>query len=425
MTKGFLYIRDKRTDILQIDLRSLAYTICQCVCSVLVIYFFWYVEAFGNWSLVVNSSFLIMCGCVFIIWISGMDETQRFRVPYGVWNSLLMVAYCIIPGLMIAYDQSILLQSVRQYFIYFIIIYAVCLISNKKGSFNWLLYSINVATLICCVHLMGWGHAYSASRIVLSPNSNPNLLGTILNIGLFAVLYRTSIKFKSIMFNFPQIVLLLYNIVMTGSRKSFIAAVALVAIWGYSAFSQTMKSGSKKQKIVMITILICGLVFSIYYYKSFVMNTALFDRMQTMGDEESNGTRIWLYKKAFEIFLNKPLFGGGLHQYQFWSGSGGYSHSTFAEAISDFGLIGSFLYFAPFVSAIIGSFLLAYKEKCDFQSRLILGLCIVEIFWGVGQIWFMDISHFIAWTIIFLYVDSNKSISLNKSSESVGKYVKY
>ena len=53
------------------------------------------------------------------------------------------------------------------------------------------------------------------------------------------------------------------------------------------------------------------------------------------------------YKIAWQIFVEKPLLGGGLNQFRYWSGTGAYSHSTYAEAIADFGLVGCIIYFFP------------------------------------------------------------------------------
>ena len=408
-----------------IDLTKFAYAVCQMACSVLIIYFCWYVQAYGNLSIVVNGSFLLMCGCIGMIWLC--DGSLRTKdIPYGVWNQFLVIGYCLITGLFVAYEQSVLMESIRHYFIYIVFMTGICLVSANRKSYEWVLIAINISALICCIHLLGWGYHWDAKRIVLSSRNNPNLLGIILNLGLFSVLIRTKITYKSLALNIPQVCLILYNIIMTGSRKSLIVATMFLVFWFVSIFAQTLKKGDKKQKTIISIILICSIIAAIYFYRTFIVHTAVMDRMQTMGDEESNSQRIEMYKEAVEIFFNKPLFGGGLEQFGFWTGRGGYSHSTYAEAIADLGFVGSAIYFCPFVFAFFQAFKLSFVTDKSFRSRFALGFCVVEFFVAVGQIWFFEMAHFLAWTIIFLIITNIKDCENEAyhNSRRASKYVR-
>ena len=362
-----------------------------------------------------------------MIWlIEGIINIKD--IPFGIWYQVFLALYFFTTSLLIAYDQSSSLHSVRQYIIYCIIMYAICLITNHKKSYAWLLKIINIAVMICCVHLVGWGHHYTTNRIVLSTNSNPNLLGTILNLGLFVVLFQTKMSIKSLTIYFPQICLLLYNIIMTGSRKSLIVSIALIIMWSFSTSIYIKNTGNKKQKFAVLILLLCAICALWYFYNTFVIHTAVIDRMQTMGNEESNGVRIEMYKEALEIFYDKPLLGGGFDQYKFLSGRGGYSHSTYAEAIADFGFFGFVLYFVPYVLVVYHAYKLAFFENRSFCSLFVFGFCIVELFLGTVQIWFAEISHFFSWTLIFLIVqgiENESGIGSKLKDKRYRKYVKY
>lgn len=420
------YIKTNSGGIAELrDLKELLYRICQFCCSVLIVYFCWYVEAFGNLSLVVNGSFLLMSACIGVIWIIDR-EIRLDGIPYGIWNHLAIVVYALVTGIFVAYDSDTLIHAVRQYFIYFIIVYSFCFVSAHYNSFEWILRAINVAVIICSIHLIFFGYHYTEKRIVLSDNSNPNLLGTILNLGLFALLYRTQFSFKKLIWIIPEACVLTYNIVMTGSRKSFIVATGMLMIWGYSLIESVMKNGTKRQKVLVWVFVALGVLAFLRFFNHFVTNTELFSRMQTMGNEESNDTRVGMYIAGFEIFKNKPFFGGGLDQYQFLSGFGTYSHSTYAEMISSFGFVGSLIYLAPFLYALFQATMFALRGEKGFHGKFVLGFCLVEFFLGAGQIWLYDMSHFISWALIFLILqDMSREDEKGIITDKRFQYVKY
>ena len=426
MKSSFIRINNESI-IGNISLIESLYKICQVSCVILIIYYCWYVEAFGNQPVIVYGSFLLMSACLLLIH-SLTNEIRVGEIPFGIWNYTLVIAYSLIVGTFVSYDYGALLHAVRQYLIFFVIVYAFCVVSNHTGAYEWILVSINVAILICCVHLSFFGHHYSANRIVLSSNSNPNILGSLLNLGLFSIVYRTRFRLIPFLIAIPQVWFVFYNVVMTGSRKSFIVSIAILIIWSFAMATQVFRNGSAELRTLFILVLVCGLLAFYYFYGTFIINTEVIARMGTMGNEESNSARIVMYKEAYRIFTKKPLFGGGLDQYRYWSARGGYSHSTYAEAIADFGLIGSILYFMPFVFTILQTIALVIYNR-NYHCILILGLCLIELFLGTVQIWFFEMVHIFTWGIIFIII--HHDYRTDKSTETYAnvfrrcRYVKH
>lgn len=421
------FIRLNSESILgNISLIESLYKICQFSCVILIIYYCWYVEAFGNQPVIVNGSFLLMSACLLLIHLLT-NEIRISEVPYGIWNFIFVIAYSFITGLFVSYDYGTLLHAIRQYLIYFIIIYTLCIVSNHTGSCEWILITINIAILICCLHLVFFGHHYSAHRIVLSNNSNPNILGSLLNLGLFSIVYRTKFRAMPLLIAIPEVCFVFYNVIMTGSRKSFIVSIAILIIWLLAMASQVFSTGSTERRTLFILLLISVFLASFYFYGTFIKNTEVIARMGTMGNEESNSARIEMYREAYRIFIKKPLFGGGLDQYRYWSARGGYSHSTYAEAIADFGLIGSILYFMPFILTVFQIIALVVNNR-DFHCILIMGLCLIELFLGTVQIWFFEMVHIFTWGIIFIIIHQDygavKSIETNAGVFKGCRYVK-
>ena len=378
--------------------------ISEIFCYILIIYFLWYVEAFGNNAKMIYTAFLGMMGFLFIFLCRyGL---RLDYMPYGIKRNFAMVLYCVVTGLIVAYSRSELFYYCRQYLIYAFIAFAMAYISRVKGSFGWILNAIKIAVLICCIHLMTNGYHYDSRRIVLSSNNNPNILGIILSLGIFAIAYSTKCTMSRIVAKFIFMMVIYYNIIMSGSRKSLIVSSVIIVFWLCINYRRTAQEGSKYQKIFFSVVILFIICFAVYMYKNFFVDTAVFDRLSTMTDEESNSTRVEYYIDAIEIFKENPMFGGGLHQFGYWSGTGSYSHSTYAEAISNFGIIGCILYFAPIFKSIkklVNDFVIG---NYTFEKSMIFILCCVELFLGIGTIFFYDMYHFIAWTIIYIFTDS-------------------
>ena len=380
--------------------------ICQLSCAILIIYYCWYVQAFGNQALIVYGAFLIVSVCLFLIHFLYVDIRIN-SIPYGIWNFLVIVVYAFITGIFVSYDFGTLLHAIRQYIIYFVIIYAFCVVSNYADSYEWILKSINIGILISCAQLLFFGYNYSASRIVLSNNSNPNLLGTLLNLGLFSVLFRIKYTLKSVLISAFEIGIIFYNVIMTGSRKSFIGSIILISFWCVALIIQSFKEENTNKRILLILVLLFIIIAFSGFYRKFIVHSTVIARMGTMRNEESNSERIKMYREAVKVFIDKPIFGGGFDQFRYWSGRGGYAHSTYAEAIADFGTLGAVIYFTPFICAAIQSVLVAINKKGDYHSVLILALCIVELFLGTVQTWFFEMAHVFSWAIIFIFIQWN------------------
>ena len=47
---------------------------------------------------------------------------------------------------------------------------------------------------------------------------------------------------------------------------------------------------------------------------------------------------------------------------------------------------------------------LANDRKSTYVTSIILALWTMEVFLGIGQIWFYTVEHFIAWTLIYLMI---------------------
>lgn len=383
--------------------------------SVLVLYYMCYNEKYGHNALIVYGAFLVMCGSLAIELIK--DRELSFENYYiGAWWNFVIVAYAFSTGIFVAHNIASLLEGIRLVLQYSIIVFAIYYFANKSvNGIKWLLFTINLAALICCYFLLTGPVEKIRGRYSISFNNNPNTLGFMLVIGIFSIAYRFKADIKWIVLNIPQIILMIYGIVLTGSRKALISAVILVILWVIETIGEIIKHKDIWEQLVLIILFVVALSVGVRFILSVYNQSEIALRMEHFLDDESNGNRINYYRLAWQILLNKPLFGGGLDQFKYWSGVGGYAHSTYAEAIADFGTIGSLLYFFPIIDSGYRLFQRTANKKNYFQTRIVLALWIVEILIGLGQIFFVDIMHYISWTIIYINVTDGMKITTNSN----------
>ena len=144
--------------------------------------------------------------------------------------------------------------------------------------------------------------------------------------------------------------------------------------------------------------------------------------MEVLGSNEegsSSQIRKQYYQFAIDFFSEHPFFGVGLDQFRVWSPYHGYSHSTYAEALADWGFLGCLVYFLPALWAGIKILQLSFSNPGENTLKVVFAVWVMEVFLGLGQIWFYKIEHLIAWTIIFITIDMHRS-----TSERRYKYVK-
>ena len=107
-----------------------------------------------------------------------------------------------------------------------------------------------------------------------------------------------------------------------------------------------------------------------------------------------------------DYFAEYPVFGIGLNQFAFWNPFHQMAHSTYAEAFADWGTFGCMIYFTPVLIAFVSLIKIISAEKKDtYVPRIVLGLFALELFLGVGQAWFFEIEHLIAWTLLYYLID--------------------
>ena len=377
--------------------------------AVLYVYANWYVQTFANISLVVKgSTVLILVFMLLDVFFESNGDFNLELIPKGMIVAICLSPYFLVVGFFVAYNFSVLLDSLIIYTGYAVTGIAICYVSSKKQSIDWFMKIVIFTALLSGIYALVAGENYYGG-IRLSAHNNIHIFSLILVLGVFALAYRSKKTITSLLIHGIPTLFLYYCIIESSSRKCFIAASVIIVLWIGNVLHDAIKDTENSFSRILIIAVVAVILFLVYSrFSAFFATSRTFARFQTFTDEDSNSSRIAMYIKAFDIFMEKPLFGGGFDQYQFWSGGGGYSHATYAEAIADFGLLGSVIYFAPIVAVAWNLYKLSFFTSKSYHSRIAFTLLVVELFLGIGQIFFIEPQHMFAFFMIY-WIEMNES----------------
>lgn len=235
--------------------------------------------------------------------------------------------------------------------------------------------------------------AKNEGRMLLM-NSNPNQAGQIFIFAIFASLYlgeqakswRTKLMLTATIPVFSGF--LLY----TGSRKMFIGAGLLVALW-----LLTFGRGGNSKKKGLIAIILLILVVAVIAFTMVILwqDSPMAKRYDAKKFDGGVSDRISLNDEALELFQEYPITGVGLmNQTVMMSGS---SHSEFMDILVTTGVVGGVLYF----SIYLVTFLRVWKMRYIYSNALVYDrryflIYSAMIFWLMfGYPRYMDLLHII------------------------------
>lgn len=393
-----------------------------CVC-VFFFYVFWFKYSYRENKIILYGSMGIAAICMAFDYFMS-ENTWKLRVPWGVLLNLVMCVYSLVTGVWVAKNQDYLNNALKTYLCFSVMLLILCYVSQDEKGIDWVFKALIGVCLVSAVYVIFKGCYWYGYGYTLSKDNNPNGLGVLMDIGVFCAIYRSKERPKHTMVYLGMIVLFTYIIIGCGSRKCLIAAAIICLLAFFPLIKNLWYTGNQIKRLVIVLFAII-LVFGIYYYFTHIYITSdSYKRMQGLGDsaEGSSAHRMLYYQYAWNYCKEHPLFGIGLNQFTAWNPYHQYSHSTYAEALANWGLIGCAIYFIPAILAGIRLIrMLLYREN-TYIVRLLLALWATEIFLGIGQIWFYEPTHLIIWTVLYVLIetlDADKKVSGRES-----KYVK-
>lgn len=342
------------------------------------------------------------------------NDNMRVTIPRPLLIWIVFACYTLLTGLLVSTDIMHLVTSWTTYVQTLAMMFYIINVSELEKSNDFFIKSFFIYSLIYMLTMLFWGYTGRGGRLQLSATSNPNGDGLTLFAGVFCTLYLIN-KDKPIitMLQFGLVGMLVYTIILTGSRKSFIVVLFLIFLWLVLVFKKDWKSISTNRKILVTAIFVISFSLIIKTILPMFYESALYSRIVkrgiTIGSEQ---IRSGMYKEAIDLFVTRPLFGVGFNHYRLLSTYRTYSHSTYAEIISTTGIIGTIIYFSGYFSMVKNLIPMYLNQKGSVKSSramqyLILLLSMLIL--GTGVIHFYGIRDSILFALIISFIQIEKT----------------
>lgn len=381
-----------------------------------LVYIEWYKEIWGDNHLILYGSVGLLTGLI-VVQLLRQRYLHLRTMPAFLKMYFVFFVYSFT-GILVARNVSAMVSSLITFLCFIIVCFDCWYISYLLSDHKWIYKILKCVAVICALQVILRGQPYYNGIIVttMSSKNNPNALALILLIGMLSFVIDSNVEKVSVFITtmFANI-MMLYGIILTGSRKCFLAAIPVMVYWLWFYISTIRKEGKAKRLIFIIAVSILGLTVCFSFYSKYFQNMSIFDRLLALFSEGGIGTRQQLYSDAITYFKSSPIIGIGFNQYRQWSPYGYYSHSSYAEVLSCGGIIGVLIFFTPLLTCLFRYFKqIIQKKPFDemYRVRMIALLFVCELFIGVGQIFIYDMLH-----LLVLMLISMEEIMLTFESE--------
>lgn len=402
--------------------------ISKVIYFLLIFYLMFFQEAYFTIPYLSNILGFLLILFIFIYKLKNKIMFKRIKKYFPLELNLLLLygISSLIFGLFIAIDINLLINSIYKYFEHIILLYVIFYYSLIDERIDFPLNVFLFVALLSAFKTVFDGYDYHRGRISLGIRNNPNTLGIMMVVGSGFLLYKlkTHNILKTIII-FALVFLFSYVIILTGSRKAFLAFLLIFALWlGILILVELQKLNFKKQFVYFLIALASILIFNFAFYP-FIKDSVLWGRLLTLlktGDD----IRFDMYKEAITYFKCSPLIGIGYNQFRVLSKYQTYSHSTYGEVLANTGIIGFIIYFSVYFIILIKYLIKIFQTTYHkHQYVILLSLFGTLLFLGIGIIHFYGKNSLYALAIIiaFPYL-KHKNTSKKKVSGKIAVIIK-
>lgn len=370
---------------------------------VLSLYIFTFLPGLNNISNAIAALFILSV-TIKTLMEKGKIIFNKFLLLY-----LLFIIVCTI-SYFYAEDQFIALSKIRTLILYFIFITALISYLDNYDKLIKLINFFVFSGVVAALYILFFSDIYSGERLG-DLLGNENRMGIIIGMSMLFSIYF--ILFEKKYFYIIPAIITTGMVLFTGSR------VAFVFIFIGSIFLTYFKNKNSSKGKIIKNIVILLLISFIFYYLVFnislfylvlgkrVENISKFIRNEEIN-ERSISTRIYMIKFGFEMFKYKPIIGYGIGNYEVLLEKSinmkTYAHNNYIELLVDVGILGTIIYYAIYVQA-----LLYLKKIKDYVKLKYLFLTLFLCFFIID---FASINYSIKHTY-FIFAMSSVLIKLN------------
>lgn len=289
-----------------------------------------------------TSLFLLLIISVYYLVITLLSRFNKSSF-YKAWTSLLLLN---VLGFLFSGDLSSTLhfEMFKNVLMTFLLFYPFYYFANLG-----VLKSKNlVCFLMIMIPVFVLSYYYSEEELLLSGKVVNNTSYYFVSLIPFVFLIK-----RNQLLSFISMLVLMFFIIQGSKRGALISGSIGTLFFLY----YKLRMVPKKNRIRAYLVIILALIGIVYYaYHVYITNEYLVRRINSMSIDNSSG-RNTIYTSVFNSWLNTDsiinlLFGFGFASSLSLSGSGHYAHNDWLELLSNFGLLGVFIYGSLFYFSI-------------------------------------------------------------------------
>ncbi len=384
---------------------------------VLLIYISWYKEVFSHRDIIMYVILFVISALVFYdMYKTGNIHSLKIKGILPVYISLLFFSF--LTGCLIAVNFSGFMTHIIRLFVFTVLCSYCMYISRIEGNCDWLLKIFVICAVFCALQTIFFGVSFNGGTIyTMSKNNNPNKLAVTMTLGVMGIIYNKEKLEKKVLLNLGLLLSFIYVTLLSASRKCFISIIFILIIWIKDYILDSIgKKVSLRKVFVIISLFMFFVISSVVLVKNFD-SSSMYVKMKKLNTEFDSSVRIDLYRQAFDMWKKHPIIGVGYAQFQELNSiqKGYYSHSTYAELLSNTGLIGILIFLIPLLKKIIQCFCMLIKSKkissdqnktnIKYRLQMVLLFFLIELFLAAGQILIYELDHMLLLAILFFETD--------------------
>lgn len=364
------------------------------------VFYLFTIVAFGDrkeYYMISNMTFIVLMGlmCLYIL------LRKAFKAPKLIFSFLPFVLFAYISYIWsyIPSDTLVRASTILKVVILMIVLSYYLFTTEETMNF---IYGFAVSGFLALIYTVSF---YGISGLIQMMRENTRVGTDIVNANFLAVylaisaviLFYECIKRKKVLLLIP-VIALIAMIALTGSKKGLMdLAVGLALV-----LFLTKQNEINKYTKWLVRIVIIGAALFVFWNSSLFMTVRV--RLEGIGGlfsaskslDYSTIERQKMLIAGLEQFIATPVLGIGIGASGYVTliacGYSSYLHNNFVELLASGGLVGTLLYYIPFVKILISNWKIRDFSEEAYLSFLIL---FIELINGMASVQYFSKPNFI------------------------------
>lgn len=303
----------------------------------------------------------------------------KFYINHAVMSLVLLLLYGTVLTLFTTKSQG----YERLFSMILLFVFVIFIIEFFFNKFKYKFFIVTTC-LSMTIFLIFFVLAYRENIIHMNFDQrfgydfgNVNVICFMFDIGVMFLLYISFLKKRWYFFLLIPAFLMFFCAFITGSRWGLVSLIAGVLFLLYEFFGRKYKIEYFIGLFIIIGVAIALLQLPQFaeYKKHF---TELFSFLSNKNKRGSSAVRTAMFIDGIKLWLKNIVFGYGCDGFKANTSYGMFSHSSIIEMLTNFGIIGFFLFFVP----IIRTFMSAKTKKNYLLPCLTRSMCLLFLFYS-------------------------------------------